>query len=553
MDEELARLIQDGPTPEELKRVKTQYRAGFIRGIERIGGFGGKSDVLAINEVYGGSPDFYKQTLVEVAGATADDLRGTASQWLSDGVYVLEVRPFPKYETVASNVDRSKVPEAGAPPVARFPQMQRATLSNGLKVILVERSSIPQVNFSLLLDSGWAADQSVLPGTTSLAMDLLDEGTKTRSALQISEELQQLGANLNVGSDLDTAWVSLSALTENLDASLDLYADTILNPSFPAEELDRQRKRRLAQIQQEKVNPQAMALRVLPKLLYGPGHAYGNPATGTGSEESVTKMTRDDLAKFHSAWFKPNNATLIVVGDTKMAEIQPKLEKLFAGWKAGDVPKKNLSAVADAKQPSVYILDRPGAIQSVILAAQLAPPRNNPNDIPILTMNRILGGDFTSRINMNLREDKHWSYGSRTILPDARGQRPYFVLAPVQTDKTKESVQEVQKELDGILGAIPITADELDKAKSTLTLTLPGQWETMNAVSNSISQIVNFGLDDNYFNTFPEKVRALRLEDVTAAAKSTVRPGAMVWVIVGDRAKIEEGIRSLNLGVVQAL
>jgi len=553
MDEEMARFINEGPTAEELKRVKTQYRAGFIRGIERIGGFGGKSDVLAINEVYGGSPDFYKTTLELVAGATAAELRATTKEWLSDGVYVLEVRPFPKYETVASNVDRSKVPEAGAPPVARFPQMQRATLSNGLKVILVERSSIPQVNFNLVLDAGWAADQSGLPGTTSLAMDLLDEGTQTRNALQISEELALLGANLNVGSDLDTATVTLSALKENLDASLDLYADVILNPSFPADELERQRKRRLAQIQQEKVNPQAMALRVLPKLLYGAGHAYGNPATGSGTEESVKKMTRDDLARFHSAWFKPNNATLIVVGDTKLAEIQPKLEKLFANWKAGDVPQKNLSAVADAKQPTVYILDRPGAIQSVILAAQLAPPRNNPNDISILTMNRILGGDFTSRINMNLREDKHWSYGSRTILPDARGQRPYFVLAPVQTDKTKESVQEIQKELDGILGAIPITADELDKAKSTLTLTLPGQWETMNAVSNSIYQIVSFGLDDNYFNTFPEKVRALRLEDVSATAKSTVKPGNMVWVIVGDRAKIEEGIRSLNLGAVQAL
>ena len=215
--------------------------------------------------------------------------------------------------------------------------------------------------------------------------------------------------------------------------------------------------------------------------------------------------------------------------------------------------EKRLATVADTQQPSVYILDRPGAIQSVILAAQLAPPRNNPNDISILTMNRILGGDFTSRINMNLREDKHWSYGSRTALPDARGQRPYFVLAPVQTDKTKESVVEIQKELDGILGARPITADELDKAKSTLTLTLPGQWETMGAVSNSLYQMVSFGLDDNYFNIFPEKVRALTLEQVSATAKSTVKPGNMIWVIVGDRAKIEEGIRSLNLGVVQAL
>ncbi len=553
MDEELARFLKEGPTAAELSRVKTQYRAQFLRGIERIGGFGGKSDVLAINQVYGGSPDAYKATLKEVAEATADGLKATANEWLSDGVYELEVQPFPKYEVAKTDVDRSKVPEAGAPPAAKVPAMQRATLSNGLKVVLVERASIPQVNFNLVVDSGWAADQSVLPGTTSLGMDMLDEGTKTRNALQISEELQQLGANLNVGSDLDTATVFLSALKDNLDRSLDLYADVILNPSFPADELERQRRRRLAQIQQEKANPQAMALRVLPKLLYGAGHAYGNPFTGSGTEESVSKMTRDDLVKFHQTWFKPNNATLIIVGDTKLAEVQPKLEKLFAGWKSGEVPKKNLSTVAAQKQPSVYILDRPGAIQSVILAGILAPPKNTPDDISILTMNRILGGDFTSRINMNLREDKHWSYGSRTALPDARGQRPYFVLAPVQTDKTKESVVEIQKELNGILGAIPVTADELDKAKSTLTLTLPGQWETMNAVSNTIYQMVTFGLDDNYYNTFPERVRAMTLADVNKSAQALVHPGSLIWVIVGDRAKIEEGIRSLNLGTLQAL
>ncbi len=553
MDEELARFLQDGPTAEELKRVKTQYRAGFIRGIERIGGFGGKSDVLALNEVYAGSPDFYQTTLGLVAGASADGLRGTAKEWLSDGVYVLEVRPFPKYETVASTADRSKVPEAGAPPESRFPALQRAKLSNGLTVVLAERHSIPQVQFELLLDAGFAADQAALPGTASLAMDMLDEGTRTRSALQISEELALLGATLNTGSNLDTSSVFLSALKENLDASLDLFADVVLNPSFPADELDRLRPRRMAQIQQEKVQPQAMALRVLPKLLYGEGHAYSTPFTGSGTEESAKKMTRDDVVKFHQSWVRPNNATLIVVGDTTLAEIQPKLEKLFAGWKPGAAPKKNIGNVAEQKAPSVYILDRPGAIQSVIIAAHVSPPKSNPNETAIETTNRILGGDFTARINMNLREDKHWSYGSRSVLVDARGQRPFVVLAPVQTDKTKESVQEVLKELEGIRGAIPVSADELAKAKDTMTLTLPGRWETMNAVRGAISEIVTFGLDDNHYNSYAQKVRAMTLDDVKRTADSVIHPDRLVWVIVGDRAKIEEGIRSLNLGVVQAL
>jgi len=553
MDEEMARLIQDGPTAEELKRVKTQYRAGFIRGIERIGGFGGKSDVLAMNEVYTGNPEFYKTTLARVAGATADDLRGTAKEWLSDGVYVLEVRPFPKYETVASDVDRSKVPEAGAPPAGKFPALQRAKLSNGLTVVLAERPSIPQVQFELLLDAGYAADQGALPGTASLAMDMLDEGTKTRNALEISDELALLGATLSTGSGLDTSSVFLSALKENLDGSLDLYADVILNPSFPAEELERSRRRRLAQIQQEKVQPNAMALRVMPALLYGEGHAYSTPFTGSGTEESVKKMTRDDLVKFHQNWFQPNNATLIVVGDTTLAEIQPKLEKLFAGWKPGQAPKKNIGTVAEQKQPSVYLMDRPGAVQTVIIAAHISPPKSNPNETSIETMNRILGGDFTARINMNLREDKHWSYGSRSLLLDARGQRPFVVLAPVQTDKTKEAVQEVLKELEGIRGAIPVSADELAKAKDTMTLTLPGRWETMNAVRSAISEIVTFGLDDNHYNNYAAQVRAMTLDDIKRSADSVIHPDRLVWVIVGDRAKIEEGIRSLNLGTVQAL
>ncbi|MCJ7504705.1 MAG: insulinase family protein, partial [Acidobacteriia bacterium] len=319
MDEELARFLRDGPTPIELQRIKTQKRADFIRGIERIGGFGGKSDVLAMNQVYAGDPDFYKVSLKRFRTATAENLRATAKSWLSDGVYILEVHPFPEYATAPSEVDRSKVPEPGTPPTARFPKLERATLSSGLKIILAERHSIPQVEFNLLVDAGYAADQSGLAGTASMAVDMMDEGTKTRNALQISDELALLGANLSTTSDLDTSSVSLSALKENLNPSLALFADVILNPSFPSEELERLRKRRLAQIQQEKVQPFAMALRVFPKLLYGEGHAYSNPLTGTGTEDTTKRMAQADLVKFHQAWFKPNHSTLVVVGDTTLA------------------------------------------------------------------------------------------------------------------------------------------------------------------------------------------------------------------------------------------
>ncbi len=551
IDEEMSRFLAEGPTPEELQRVKTQYRANFIRSIERIGGFGGKSDVLAVNQVFGDSPDYYKTTLKRVADATPTDLKAAATRWLSDGVYILEVHPFPEYEAAESGVDRSKLPDAGKPPEAKFPALERAELANGLKIVLAERHSIPQVNFELLIDAGYASDQFGVPGTADLTMSMLDEGTKRRTALQISEELAMLGANLRTSSDLDTSRVNLSALKENLDPSLDIFADVILNPAFPQDDFSRQQKQQLVSIQQEKVQPIYMALRVLPGLLYGAGHAYSNPLTGSGTEESVSKLTRQDLAKMHDTWFKPNNATLVVVGDTTMAEIKPKLEKLFQGWQSGKVPTKNLATVPAQSKPVVYLLDRPGSEQSIILAGTLAPPKANTDEIAIETMNALLGGNFTSRINMNLREDKHWSYGSFSFIMDARGQRPFIAYAPVQTDKTKESVAELAKELRGILGARPVLADELEKAQASKTLTLPGSWETMSALSSTISDIVSYGLDDRYYDTYASRIRALKIENISPAAKIIIQPDKLVWVVVGDRAKIETGIRQLGLGEIR--
>jgi len=553
IDEELARFVQAGPTPSELRRVKTQSRANFIRGIERIGGFGGKSDVLAMNEVYAGSADHYQVTRRRVAAATAADLRGAAARWLTDGEFVIEVHPYPSLETTASAVDRSKLPDAGTPPEARFPAMARATLPNGLKIVLAERHSIPQVNLALLVDAGYAADQFGLPGTASLALDMLDEGTTKLTALQISDTLQQLGAQLATGSQLDVSRVALSVLKDNLDPALDIFADVILNPSFPQADFERQQRQRLARIQREKVQPVQMALRVFPRLLYGAGHAYGNPLTGSGTEESVGRLTREDLARFHRTWFKPNHATLVIVGDVSLAEIQPRLARLFSRWQAGDVPQKNIGTVADQPKPVVYLIDRPGAEQSVILAADLAPPKANPHENAIEVMTSLLGGQFTSRVNMNLREDKHWSYGAFTFTWDARGQRPFIAYAPVQTDKTKESMVEVDRELRGILGPRPIQADELSKAQANLTLTLPGNWETMDAVQGSIEQLVTFGLDDHYYDSYAQRVRALKVADAVAAAQEAIRPDHLVWVIVGDRAKIEQGIRELNFGEIRFL
>ena len=552
VDEELARLLRDGPTADELQRAKMEMLSGFLRGAERIGGFGGKSDVLARSAVFGGSPDAYRHALARVKAATPTEVQAAARRWLSDGVYVLEVHPFPELAAASGGADRSRVPDTGTPPAGKLPSFARTTLPNGLRVIVAERHDVPAVRFNLLVDAGYATDALARPGTAKLAGSMLDEGTKTRTALQISDEARSLGAQLGTYSNLDTTTVTLSALEANLDASLDLFADVVRQPSFPDEELQRLKKLQLAAIEQESVQPVGMALRVLPRLIYGEGHAYALPLTGSGFRSTVEKLTRTDVQKWHATWFKPGNATLVVVGDTTLAAIRPKLERAFSGWAGGTVPKKNIAPVEARSQPAVYILDRPGSIQSVVLAGHAAPPRANPDEIPQEVMTAVLGGQFTSRVNMNLREDKHWSYGAFAFFMQTRGPRPFLAYAPVQTDKTRESVAELLKELTDIKTDRPVTADELAFAQNGLTLTLPGQWETADAVAGSIGDIVRFGFDDAYFDGYAAKVRAVTLADVARATK-VIRPDRLAWVIAGDRAKIEAGLKELGLGDVREI
>jgi zinc protease len=553
VDEELARFLAQGPTADELERVKTQTQASFIRGLERIGGFGGKSDTLAMNQVFLGRPDAWREMLERVRRVTPREVRDTARQWLSDGVYVLEIHPVPEFQTAPSGVDRSKLPVPTIQPQVGFPKLERATLANGLKVVLAERSSVPIVELALLVDAGYAADQSAQPGTAKLAMNMLDEGTKSRNALQISDELDRLGATLSSGSDLDSSYVAMSALKANLASSLDLFADLVKSPNFPEANFQRLQKLQLDGIKREKSEPNSMALRVLPGLLYGPQHAYSTPLTGSGTEASVARITRADAVKFHNTWFKPNNATLVVVGDTTMREIKPRLERLFSNWKAGSVPRKNLGPVKPLEKPVVYLIDRPGAQQSAILVGEVAPPKSNPQETAIEVMNDILGGTFTSRLNMNLREDKHWSYGVRSSLLDARGPRPFFVVAPVQADKTREAMTEILKELQGITAAKPVAPEEVARIQKERTLKLAGAWETDGAVAGSISRMVRFDLPEDYYDTYAARVLALQPADVDAAARKVVHPEQRVWVIVGDRAKIESGIRELGLGEVRLI
>ncbi len=552
-DEELRAMMKSGPTAAELELAKTAILANYTRIVERVGGFGGKSDLLASCMTYTGNPDCYKDDLKAIKAATPAQVRQAMNEWLSDGDYVLEVQPFPTGLATTAKLDRSKEPAMGQPESLNLPPMQKTTLSNGLKVVLAERHAAPIVNFSMMVDSGFASDSAELPGVASLALRMLEEGTPTRGSLKIGEELESLGANFSANTNLDGAFVQLNVLKATMPKALDVYSDIVLHPAFAQNELDRLKKDQLAAIQREKVNPNTMALRVIPGLLYGKGHAYALPLSGSGTEASVARITRDDLIKYHSTWFKPNNATLLVVGDTTLAEITPLLEKAFGGWKAGEVPKKNVVEVQQPEKTVVYLMDRPGALQSVIYGVQLAPPRNSPDTVQLGVVNNIFGGSFSSRINMNLREDKHWSYGVGARLPAAVGQRLYMSQSPVQTDKTREALQELVREYADIAGGKPITAAELKDAQTNETLGLPGSFETAGQLSNAYSTILQYKLPEAYFNTYTGTVMAMTPEQANALATRSIMPGKLVWVVVGDMSKVEAGIRDLKLGEVHKI
>ena len=549
MLEELQRFIEHGPTQAELDRAKIAIRAGFIRGLERIGGFGGKADVLASCEVFTGHPECYRQSLEWIEAAQPADLQRVARQWLSQGDYTLEVLPQPTYVAAATDgVDRKQGPPVTASfPDTVFPRLQRAKLSNGVPVIIAARPGIPVARVSVLFEGGFVGDLGRKAGTASFAMSLLDEGAGKLDSLAIADRAERLGAQIAGGASLDTAFAAVSLMTDQADPSIALLADIVRRPTFPVAEIDRVRKEWIAGIEREKVSPDALTMRVLPPLLYGAGHPYAIPFSGSGTEASVSALTRDDLVAFQRDFLRPDNATIIVTGAVTPATILPLLERHFGDWQApasARPARADIAPAAAAPGTRVYLLDRPGAPQASILAGQLMPSSLAPDRLELNTANDVVGGTFTSRINMNLREDKHWSYGARSSLPETRGQRPWLLSAPVQTDKTVESIQEIRRELADFIGARPITSDEVIKVRSRDVRALSGQFETNAAVSGAIAELLRFGRPDDYVQTLRARLEAQTDAGVRAAAAQAFRPDALTWVIVGDLAKIETPIRA---------
>lgn len=555
MDRVIAEFIAEGPTAEELARAVTNINAQTVRSLEQVGGFGGKAVTLSQGQLYAGDPLFIETYLDWINSATAEDVRQAAEHWMNDGWHQVDVIPGRQYSHLENGVDRSSglpdIPENM--PSLRFPDISQATLSNGMSVVLAQRSTVPVVEISMEFDAGYAADAGGKLGVASFAMNMLDTGTTSRGALDIAAEEEGLGAQISAGSSLDSSTVRLSALKSELQESIDLWADIIRNPVFAQEEIDRLRGRWMANLAQEKAQPRSLALRLLPGALYGEGHAYGVPLTGSGTEDSINSINRSDLQDFRTTWLRPDNARLFVVGDTSLDEIVPMLEEALQDWDAPDepLPEKNIGNVALADQPRVILIDKPGSPQSMILAGHVAPGLGTDQDIAIDAMNRVLGGNFNARVNMNLREDKGWSYGVSTTLVGAKGPRPFLVVAPVQTDRTGDSLRELLSELNDINGERPIRRDEMERVIAGATRELPGRFETSQSVLGSIASSARYGRELDYAETLTERYESLNLDDLRNAAGQIVHPQSLVWIIVGDLAQIREQVEDTGIAPIE--
>ncbi|MEL7304847.1 MAG: pitrilysin family protein [Myxococcota bacterium] len=554
LDATLAELLTEGPSADEVIGARAQINSSVVKNLERVGGFGGKATRLATGALYANDPGHWKTALGWINEARPNNLKRVAQSWLASGYYQLTVEPFgePKAGPASAKEVRTKMPEVSGTPDLKFPEIQRGKLDNGIEVVLATRSVVPEVSVVLQFDAGFAADAGDKLGLASFTLDMLDEGTESRDALGIARELEVLGASLFSGSTLDTSQVGVSALNTTLGDAVAILADVVQNPAFAERELVRIRKQRLESIAKEMVEPVALALRFLPPLIYGEGHPYAIPFRGTGTAESVRSIERDDLARFRERWLRPDNATLFVAGDTTLDSVIPILNRTLGTWKTPSVAKgaKTIQAVKRSGG-RVVIIDRPGSPQTMLLAGHLAPPAGADNALAIEAMNAAIGGQFTARINMNLREEKGWAYGAFTFLPDARGQRPFMVYAPVQSDKTAASIAETLRELRAFIGQKPITQLEFDRIVKNFVRRLPGQFETTSAVLSAMLENQRFGRKQDYVSTLASQYRALGLADAKRAAQEVIDPKDLIWLVVGDRKTIEPEIRKLGLGEIQ--
>ncbi len=542
-------------TSDALARAKTVYRADTLRQLERLGGFGGKADVLATGAVFANDAGYFRKQLHTIGTTTAEQIRGAAQAWLDNGVYVLHVTPFPALKTHADKIDRSRVPDAGAAPAPNLPAIEHAQLDNGLQLVLVRRGDLPLVEMELQLPIGYNVDGWQRAGTANFAFNMLTESSTGMDSATIAANARKLGAEIDSYARLDSSGVTLSALRENLDVSIALFAHIVRHPDFADDAVQRLQKKTLTQIQREQNDGNALAQRVLPRLLFGDAHPGAGPFTGSGRSDVIANLSGEKLRAFHQRWFAPQQATLIAVGDLEMTRFKSLAQTHFGDWKAANDDSADLSqapapsAANDSARPAIYFVDLPGSAQATIGGAMVLPA-SQPVDMTALGLaNNALGGLFTSRINMNLREEKHWSYGTRSNIVESRDAQIWIAMGGVQIDKTGPALKELQREWLEFTDRHPLTRDEFEKVREQRIRQLPGSYETNNDILQAIAKNLRLRRSDNYLVEESRKLQALDLA-ATRQQAQLLKPQNIVWLVIGDREKILPQLKALNWGEV---
>ena len=438
---------------------------------------------------------------------------------------------------------KAELPKPGPNPSIALPAIEKTKLSNGLNVWIVKQNELPIVSMNLVLNTGGTLDPADKSGVSSFTANMLNQGTKTRSANDIANQLQSIGASVGAQAGWDSTNVSMQSLTKDLDQALGIYADVVVNPTFPNAEFESNRRRLLGQLFQRKSNPTAVSDVVYNKVLYG-DQPYGRQLSG--DEKSVKAFTRDDLANFYAKNYGPSGNTLIVVGDVETKTLMPKLEKAFEAWKSGGSAAMAKLDSNMMGKPGVYLVDKPGAAQSSVSIGQVGVDRANPDYYAVQVMNAILGGGGGARLFMNLREDKGYTYGAYSRFTYRRGAGPFAASDEVQTGSTKESIVELMKELNGLRGSIPVSKDELETNKLSILRRFPTGFENAGQISGQLANLVVYGLSDAYFNEYIPNVNAVTVQDVNRVANKYLDPTKMAIVIVGDRKVIEPGLKELG-------
>ncbi|QIK78842.1 insulinase family protein [Sphingomonas piscis] len=564
LDELLADFIANGPSEDEVRRAATSEVGTRIRGLESVGGFGGKAVALAEGQVYAGNSNFYKATLDQYAATGPAEIKAAMQQWLTRPALKIRLEPGerPPYEEAKGAAKTGKSADILTPKVKRdvppvaanvpldFPDIAHVQLSNGIKVAYAQVTAVPVTQVALSFDAGYSADAPETRGLQNLTMSLLDEGAAGKSSQELAEEEERLGAEISAGGSADRSTVSLSALSANLGPSLDLLADIVQRPTFAPAEVERVRTQVLTTIAQEQKDPAGIAKRILPAVLYGENHPYAT--TASGSPDAVKAASRDDLIAFQQRWLRPDNLEVFVVSSLPLAEVQQQLEQRFGAWAAPAVPKGVKAFDARPARPTaerIILVDRPGSPQSVILAGQVTPVDPRGDITGIASANDVLGGSFLSRLNTNLRETKGWSYGvSGTPLLNAK-LVPYVVDAPVQADRTGDAISELRKDIRAFLSTKGVTQEEMSRTIANRINRLPGQFETSADVLSAMQTNALLGRPDNYFELLADRYRAKTRAGLDADLRGALDPNGFVWIVVGDAATVRPQLAKLKLPI----